>query len=268
MKYSADICRRKARRLKNYDYRREGFYFVTICTNSRECFFGDIVKDEVLLNDAGFMIRKMWEILPDRFPYIRLDTFILMPNHLHGIIVIFEEENSADKKKIIGDRMKTGAGDEHKVRPCGGILAEDMGENKIIGNSRHIVGRDEHKVRPYGRILVEDVGENKMIGDKMENGVGDEHKVRPYGARGTKKGTIGRIIQAFKSITTVEYIKGVEYKNWPSFEKKLWQRNYYDRIIRSDEELCRIREYILNNPLKWEFDRNNPEIFKKTLKNK
>ena len=83
----------------------------------------------------------------------------------------------------------------------------------------------------------------------------DEHEVRPYG---TLVNTIGRVIQAFKSISTNAYILGVKHHGWPPFPGKLWQRNYYERIIRDEKELNRVREYIIYNPLKWEGDKENP----------
>jgi len=70
---------------------------------------------------------------------------------------------------------------------------------------------------------------------------------------------LGDIIGAFKSITTNECIRGVREFNWPHFDKRLWQRNYYEHVIRNEEALNRIREYILNNPLRWMLDRENPE---------
>ena len=71
--------------------------------------------------------------------------------------------------------------------------------------------------------------------------------------------TISRIVQTFKSITTYKYILGVEENNWTLFDKRLWQRNYYDHIIRSEKSLNYIREYIVNNPIRWEFDKENPQ---------
>lgn len=82
-----------------------------------------------------------------------------------------------------------------------------------------------------------------------------DHKDRPYG---TLPNTVGRIIQAFKSITTHKYITGVKQYGWPPFPGKLWQRNYYEHIIRNEDELKRIREYIINNPVQWDIDRENP----------
>jgi REP element-mobilizing transposase RayT len=78
----------------------------------------------------------------------------------------------------------------------------------------------------------------------------------------TKNPTLGDIIGAFKSITTHEYILGVDNKNWPQFYKRLWQRNYYEHVIRDEADLNRIRDYIQSNPANWDEDEENPN-FKK-----
>jgi len=84
-----------------------------------------------------------------------------------------------------------------------------------------------------------------------------EHKVRPYG---TLKGTVGRIVQAFKSISTHEYKIGVEKQHWNPFPERLWQRNYFEHVIRSEKSLNKIREYIAANPSQWETDPENPSV--------
>ena len=78
------------------------------------------------------------------------------------------------------------------------------------------------------------------------------------GTRPAPTFALGNIIGAFKSITTNEYITGVKNHNWKPFYKKLWQRNYYERIIRNDKELITIRQYIINNPVNWQGDNDNP----------
>ena len=70
--------------------------------------------------------------------------------------------------------------------------------------------------------------------------------------------TLGDVVGAFKSLTTVEYGRGVREMDWQPFDKRLWQRNYYERIIRNESEYARAGEYIVNNPMKWEFDLENP----------
>ena len=90
MPESADRQSRRSIRLKGYDYSQAGAYFVTIVTQERVCLFGDVVGDTMQLNGAGRLARAAWEGLPRRFPGVGLDTFVVMPNHVHGIIVIDE----------------------------------------------------------------------------------------------------------------------------------------------------------------------------------
>ncbi len=197
------LPQRKTLRLSGYDYSQVGYYFVTICTQERESYLGDVIEENMLLNDAGRMVGRIWGELPERFGFVEMDEFVIMPNHLHGIVVIDP-----------GD---------HKNFPCG---------------DRSLTG--EHKVRPYNNQL------------KCRRG---EPCVRPLS--GTKECSLGRVIQGFKSITTHEYSIGVNNHQWSEFNKRLWQRNYYERVIRTERELEEIREYIVENPVKWDADENN-----------
>jgi len=188
---------RRSMRLQGYDYACSGAYFVTICTQSRVCLFGEIIDDKVVLNDAGMMVQRVWDELPVRFNHIELDEFVVMPNHIHGIIVLSPPRRG-----------------ESCIRP-----------NGIHADTVHDKG--EHKVRPYG-------------GRKHPCGTGD--------------GSLGRIVQAFKSITTHEYINGVKQFGWPPFSGIVWQRNYWEHIVRDEPDLNRLREYIRLNPEKWALD--------------
>ena len=106
---------RRSIRLKEYDYSSAGSYYITICVQNRICLFGEIIKTEVELNNAGLMVYNQWLKLPERFPNIKLYEFIFMPNHFHGIIIL----NGMDESPIHPNNestiiTKTG---EHKVRP-------------------------------------------------------------------------------------------------------------------------------------------------------
>ncbi|GAB7026582.1 transposase [Geotalea toluenoxydans] len=205
MRYDPDIHHRHSIRLQKYDYAAVGAYSVTICTQGRECIFGDITNGEMHHNDAGRMVREWWLKLPDKFPGVMLDEYVIMPNHFHGIIVM------------------SGRG-EPCVRPPLGVA----------------LGFAEPCVRP-DPIAIEKPG---------------DHKDRPYG---TRDNSLGRIVQAFKSLTTVEYTRGVQTFHWPSFPGRLWQRNFYERVIRDEAELAAIREYIQANPATWADDEERPE---------
>lgn len=88
MTYNPDIHHRRSIRLRGYDYSRAGAYFVTICTQNRECMFGKIVGGKMVLNDAGWMVNIVWDEMQNNYPGVETDEFIIMPNHIHGIIVL------------------------------------------------------------------------------------------------------------------------------------------------------------------------------------
>src|SRR5512137_1336233 len=79
---------RRSIRLPGYDYSQPGAYFLTLCTHERETLFGDVVDDVMRLNDYGEIVAAVWADLPNHYPHVELDAFVIMPNHVHGIIVI------------------------------------------------------------------------------------------------------------------------------------------------------------------------------------
>jgi putative transposase len=105
MKYNPDKHHRQSIRLKRYDYTSSGAYFITICAYQRECLFGDIVDGVVNLNQIGLGIQNHWQDLPNRFPYMDLDAFVVMPNHLHGIIWLCDDTARRDKAFVSACRM-------------------------------------------------------------------------------------------------------------------------------------------------------------------
>ena len=88
MKYNPDIHHRRSIRLRGYDYTRAGAYFVTACTHARECLFGQIVGGEMCLSAFGLVADAYWQSIPDHFAGVELDAFVVMPNHIHGIVVL------------------------------------------------------------------------------------------------------------------------------------------------------------------------------------
>ena len=211
MKYDPDKHHRRSIRLKEYCYAQSGTYYITICIQNKLCLLGEVYLNKMILSDAGKMVAREWEKLLVRYTNCDLDQYIVMPNHLHGIIII----KNADNKNRRGESC---------IRPT--YDANDQGD---------------HEDRPYK------TNDNK-------NGRG-ESCIRPkMHPCGPENGSIGSMIQSLKSISTSNYIKGVKEHNWIPFCKRLWQRNYFDRIIRDESELNRIRKYIVENPFKWQKD--------------
>ena len=191
MVFDPAIHHRRSIRVKGYDYGQPGLYFITICTQGRVCLLGQIRNGQVLLNEDGEMVQKTWLELRTHLASIETDEMVVMPNHLHGIIVLL--------RPIAGDRR-----------------ALELGPPQTIGKE----GRAQ---RPAPTI------------------------------------SLGDVVHRFKSLTTARYRNGVVPRQWPAFPGRLWQRNYYEHIIRDGHELDSVRRYIHDNPVRWEFDRENPD---------
>jgi len=186
---------RRSLRLRGYDYSQAGAYFVTMVTQDRACLFGEVVDGEVRLSDAGQMVWVVWSELPAHYPGVDINMFIVMPNHVHGIVVLT-------------GTGRVGAG----PRAC----PIDWDTGQLLGNN-----------------------------------IGQPQGVAPTMA-------LQDVVHRFKTLTTKQYGDGVKHSGWPAFHGRLWQRNYYEHIVRDEGELNRIREYIANNPAQWELDRENP----------
>src|SRR5438445_12726107 len=96
-----NIGHRKSIRLKGYDYSQHGAYFITICTQNREYFFGKIVDKKMVLHDSGKMVDIWWMKLFEKFPDISMDAYVIMPNHIHGIIIINDAGSIHNKITLI-----------------------------------------------------------------------------------------------------------------------------------------------------------------------
>ena len=154
-----ELPKRKTTRLKEYDYGQNGAYFVTICTQNRQCLFGSVGADSI----SARMVQKIFLEVIDQHKGIDCPIFVVMPNHFHAIITI----ERAD----------------------------------------------------------------------MESAP-----------------TISRVVQAFKRYSTIEYTKMVKQGLVPAYEKRVWQRGYYDHVIRNQADYDDVYRYIENNPLQWELD--------------
>jgi putative transposase len=193
MKYDPERHHRHSIRLKGYDYTQAGAYFVTVCTKDRACLFGDVADGEMRLNQIGYIVRQCWLAIPEHFPRVLLDEFMVMPNHVHGIIVIIR--------------------------------------------ATHNVGATHASPQPNASPL----------------------RARPHGPQ---RQSVASIVGSFKSAATKRIN---EHRGTPG--TPVWQRNYYEHIIRNDESLNRIRQYIMNNPLQWTLDRENPAVVTPKPKN-
>ena len=182
---------RRSIRLKGYDYAQSGEYFVTLHTYGREYPLGRIRNEEVILTEAGKIAEEEWLRTPRLRPNVTLDAFAIMPNHIHGIIVIRDERKGVD--------VSVGANCSSPVR----------GIDSFPGKT------------PFR----------------------------------SPSGTVGAIVRGFKAATTKRVN---ELHKSPG--KPLWQRNYYEHVVRDENDLDRVREYIVKNPMRWSIDEEPQEV--------
>lgn len=175
MPYDPKIHHRRSIRKRGYDYSFPGWYFITVCTQGKECVFGAVTEWGTKLNDAGRLLAGVWKHLPQRFPQMVPDESVVMPNHFHALF------------QIVGAPL---------------------------------------------------VGAQKRAG------------TRPAP-------TVGQVVGAFKSVTANRYLRGVQHDQWHPMPSGLWQRNYYEHIIRNERDLEITRAYIRQNPARWNTDPEN-----------
>lgn len=170
MPYNSNIHKRRSIRLKDYDYSSENLYFITICSNQRECLFGRIIENNVILNDCGEIIKKWYFEIENKYSNIICLDYVIMPNHIHFIIRIIDYITNNDNK-------------------------------------------------------------SQTLAD------------------------VGSVVQWFKTMITNEYIRNVYENNWKPFDKRLFQRNYYETIIRDPRFYNLFSNYIKDNPSNWDNDK-------------
>jgi REP element-mobilizing transposase RayT len=225
MNKMSELHHRRSIRLKGYDYSKAGLYFITIVTQDMACLFGDIKNGKMILNDGGRIAHKSWMEIPDHFPNTKLDEFVIMPNHVHGIIQIIENNMGNMDSGMVG------------AKNFSPQQSQQFPQEKISSSKRdgeNIAGTKDISPHP----------ENIPSPQLQKNR--DKKNFSPKFKSPSK--TIGSILRGFK-IGVTKWFR----QNRPGFA--VWQRDYWDHIIRNEIELNRIRQYIINNPLKWNDDR-------------
>jgi putative transposase len=185
LKGTSKKIHRKSIRLSEYDYSFPNWYYITVCTYERRNLLGEIKNGETILNKIGQVVEKEWIRTKEIRKYVELDYYVIMPNHLHGIIII---EQSIEN-----------------------------GRGELNSPAKDESGRIQYAPK-----------KNKFISPSL---------------------TLGAIVRGFKSSVT----KKIKELSGHS-ESKIWQRNYYEHIIRNELDLQNIRQYITLNPFKWEID--------------
>ncbi len=247
MPYDPERHHRRSIRLKGYDYSTPGLYVATICIQHRRPLLGAIIDGEMHPTPAAGMVRTVWNEIPWAYPSVEIDAFVVMPNHIHGIVYLLPDDIELDPD----------SGQEPVLREQG----------QARGPAPTRVGVDDGNARTAHR----------RAGNPAPDGI-DGVGATPFGCPSPPSPTANEsepakddpprlslpdVVHRFKSLTTARYRAGVLDLGWEPFPGRLWQRNYYETVIRNRDDLDRYRRYIDENPIRWATDRhnpNNPEI--------
>jgi putative transposase len=247
-------------RLKGWDYRSNGFYFVTICTHDQQHFFGDIVNGEMQLSAVGEIVAQEWEKTPRIRPYVELDEWVVMPNHFHAIIAI---NNQPPVETFRRNVSTINQNDTHTpiIRGRSPSYSKKF-VNPYPSPGKHIL-RSPPKiftsppVQTFRRnVSTTNHGTPQNPVQTTRQSTNDVQTTRRVvctdnaTTTGLKSKSLGAIIGQFKSVCT----KQIWAAGYPDFR---WQSRFHDHIIRDETALHRIRQYIANNPMKWHEDRHN-----------
>jgi putative transposase len=234
MKYDPAKHHRRSILLKGYDYSAEGIYFITICIYQRECLFGEIVDGALCLNRFGKIINTHWANLTKHHPHVQLDEFVVMPNHIHGIIVL---------------NPTVGAGfDDPPLLPTDSLSTKPA----LPPPSRSHISSPMHD-GDHGDGVDLHFGRGRAgFGDHLDKCGQLSSKPAPTDIP-VRQG-ISEIVRGFKTFSARQINKIRHTQGTP-----VWQRNYYEHIIRDETALQNIRRYVRNNPKSWQIDQLHPD---------
>ncbi|MCK4407408.1 MAG: hypothetical protein KAV44_07010 [Bacteroidales bacterium] len=218
--------RTQSNRMPCWDYSGKGAYFITICVNNRDCIFGHVEQDEMILNDFGKIAHHEWKISAQIRNEIELDAFVIMPNHIHGIVIIY--------KSNLDNNIHNTNHDTHGLH---GLHVETHGRASLQKQQKQPQQPNQPKLYRKPKSISSFIaGYKSSVTTKINNLI--EKHVNTHGRAYQQNG------RAFQLVT-----QKFNRKN------RLWQVNYNDHIIRNDTEYNRTKTYIIENPKKWHQDK-------------
>ena len=315
MKYDPALHHRRSIRLRGYDYSQAGAYFITICTHHRRCIFGHIENQEMVLNEYGQVAYREWEKLPARWPQVELGAFQIMPNHVHGIIIIRDvafhvgaplagaQHPDAPLAGAHPDAPLAGAqptaplaGAQHPDAPLAGAqgvehVADADDDARATGvpargtpteyvagaqGAEHVTGAQRPGEHVAGAQRADDPATGVPVTGTPTDDPVTAARATGVPARGTPTGvagddappemrvtqiqwatkpTAGQIVGAYQSCVSTGCLKIAKSKQPEQMLGKLWQRNFWEHIIRDVRAFDTISHYIIMNPAHWETDK-------------
>jgi REP element-mobilizing transposase RayT len=232
-------------RLRYWDYGANAAYFITICTKNKQIFFGSVSDNAMQLSKIGKIAEQCWQEIPDHFPFVELDAFVVMPNHVHGIIIInkpgdrlnVETQNLASGKRDVGNNVET------QNLASGKRDVGNNAETQNLASGKRDVGNNAETQN-----LASD---KRDVGNNLETQNLASLQQQPRNKFGPQSQNLASIVRGNKTgVTKNARLINADFS---------WQERYYDHIIRNKKSWLKIAEYIRNNPLNWREDRYQPE---------
>jgi REP element-mobilizing transposase RayT len=222
-------------RLKNWDYGSNALYFVTICTENKICYFGNIRDGEMHLSDLGQLATTYWLEIENKFPFVVLGYFVVMPNHIHGIINIDKKliiDNCRDAIYRVSNSISNSVSNDENVNITDATNQDAINQD---ATNQDAINQDATNQDAINQDAINRVSTVKQIGGVTGNNNPMLHE------------NLSRFIHWYKGRCTFEM-----RKIYPEFT---WQPRFHEHIIRDEESYLKIVEYIQNNPLKWQEDK-------------
>jgi putative transposase len=260
VKYDPEKHKRRSIRLRGYDYSTAGMYFITLCTHQRECLFGEISDGVMQLNALGEIVQAHWMRLPKHHSHLQLDAFIVMPNHFHGILVLTHDHPTHGPVGAgLADTIMVST-DSESTKPA--LPYSDTISDTIM------ISADPEKTKPAFPYSTD--SENSIDSDttqsihtnqsqhsggiragSIETFLDESHSIlaKPAPTQTLNRKGIPEILRGFKTFSARRINEKRRMQGTP-----VWQRNYYEHIIRNDPSLQTIQTYIRNNPKSWQTD--------------
>lgn len=234
--------RKRLARLKDYDYKQAGYYFLTICTHHKEPLLGEVKDGKVISNVYSSIVQNTWNELPKHYENVELDEFIIMPDHIHAIIQL--------KDPV----LETGLSSLDEI--CNSAPSVEIG---LIGVPLQ-VSSDRSKpisttLQDYQSVQENPSKQDSYATSSVEIGLTEEpfqvsdDRYKPISTTNNriKQYSLAEVVRGFKTFSAIRINRVRETKGL-----SVWQKNYFERIVRNEKELNNIRQYISSNPQRYQ----------------
>ena len=252
---------------------------MTICTDWREHLYGTVTDGRMELNAAGRAVERVWQGLPEHYPHVELDVFVVMPNHVHGIVVLVggESVGSSDSVPAVGSVIDGSRAEEAGYKPA---PTQETGPARDRAAMHEAARAEEAGYKPapaqetgpaQDRAAMHEAARAEKAGYKpaptQETGPARDRAAMHEAARAEEAGYkpaptkmggtrrrhgLSEVVRGFKTYSgrRVNEVRGT-----PGVA--VWQRGYYEHVVRNEEDMNRIRQYFQENPLRWSLKREN-----------